>query len=563
MFPLENMKKLILIPICLLMLTQIGFSQKDFFKNYSFTKADTLRGMLRPERTCYDVTFYDLNVQIDINKKFIKGYVDIFYDVIEDFNQLQIDLFDNMQINKITSYEDTLSYNRIHNAVFVNMKNKQVTGTSNTIRVFYEGYPIAAKNAPWDGGFVWKQDEKGNPWVGIACEGTGASLWWPNKDHLSDEPDSMGINISIPNGLMCVANGNLRGKKSMENGYTTWNWFVTYPINNYNVTINIGDYVQFSNPFTASDGEILAVDYYVLKPNLEKAKIHFEQVNGVLKCYEHYFDKYPFWNDGLAFVETPYLGMEHQSAIAYGNKYMRGYLGGMIPRDMNWDFIVVHELGHEWFGNSVSSNDHAEMWIHESFTTYMEALYVEYTMSYEDAIRYLNNQKTFISNREPILGPMDVNFDSWKGSDHYFKGSWVLHTLRNAINNDVLWFKIIKGFYLKYKIAHCETQDFIDYVNEKTNRDWTSFFDQYLKYPSIPKLLYSLKQKGKNLELKYKWESDVTKFDMPILIGKKEIYKQICPNSEKVQTTTIKSCKISEFEVPLGRFYIREQLLTP
>ncbi len=554
------MKKLLLLLIPLFLSLHLT-GQKDFFKNYSFSKADTLRGMLRPERTCYDVTYYDLNIALDLEKKFIKGYVDIFFDVLDDFTSMQIDLFKNMTISHITCYDKYLNFNRVHNAVFVELPEQQMTGTSGSIRVFYEGYPRIAINAPWDGGFVWKKDSAGNHWVGVACEGDGASLWWPNKDHLSDEPDSMAINVAIPKGLMCVANGNLREEKDLGNGYTEWKWFVSYPINNYNVSVNIADYAHFSDTYTAKDGDSLAMDFYVLKYNLEKAKEHFKQTHGVLEAFEHYFDKYPFWDDGLAFVETPYLGMEHQSAIAYGNRYMRGYLGSMIPRDMNWDFIIVHELGHEWFGNSVSSNDHAEMWIHESFTTYMEALYVEYTMNFKDAIRYLENQKRLIKNVAPMLGPLDVNFDNFGSSDHYFKGSWMLHTLRNAINDDDLWFEILKGYYQKYALAHTVSQDFEDFVNEKTGRDWSKFFEQYLEYPQIPKLLYQLELGGKDLIVRYKWEADVDGFDMPVLLGEEGNYVQVFPNTKEIQEITLKDFKKENFKIPTDRFYIKKKYL--
>jgi len=539
-----------------------AFGQRDFYKKYTFTKADTLRGMLSPERTCYDVTFYDLNVAVDIPKKFIQGYVDILFDVTEDFETMQIDLYKNMTLLKINCYNKVLSYNRVGDAIFVHFPERQLAGTSIGIRVYFEGFPTEAQNAPWDGGFVWKKDEYGKPWVGVACEGDGASLWWPNKDHLSDEPDSVGIHVTIPKslGLSVISNGNLRD--TVENdGFVTWNWFVSYPINNYNVTLNIGDYAHFSIPYTAADGDVLPVDYYVLWYNLEKAKEHFKQVNGVLACYEKYFDKYPFWNDGLAFVETPYLGMEHQSAIAYGNKYMRGYLGGMIPRDMNWDFIIVHELGHEWFGNSISVNDHAEMWIHESFTTYMEALYVECTMDYENAIRYLENQKSFIVNREPIMGPMDVNFDNWSGSDHYFKGAWVLHTLRNAIHNDSLWFDILKNFYLEHKLSHVTTEDFIDFVNKKTGRDWHPFFEQYLYYTSLPKLLYLVEETPDGLAVQFKWDSEVPGFDMPVLMGKRGEWQLVYPSSEAVKTVVFPGLSKKDFDIPLDRFYIRKSRL--
>jgi aminopeptidase N len=550
------MKKMSIL-LFALFLTATVFGQKDFYKNKVFTKADTLRGQLRPERTCYDVTFYDLNVAIDIDKRFLKGFVDIHYDVVEDFEALQIDLFENMTLDKVFNYSKLLSTKRVNNAVFVYFSETQKAGTSGSIRVFYEGFPTGARNAPWDGGFVWNKDENGDPWVGVACEGDGASLWWPNKDHLSDEPDSMSIRVAVPTGLTCVANGNLRGTKTYKNGFSEFHWFVSYPINNYNVTVNIGKYEHFSDTYTAQDGEQLQMDFYVMPYNLEKAKVQFAQVKDVLKANERFFGKYPFWNDGLAFVETPYLGMEHQGAIAYGNKYMRGYLGGMIPRDMNWDYIIVHELGHEWWGNSISTNDHAEMWIHESFTTYMEALFVEDFMSKKDAIRYLGSQKGYISNREPLLGPLDVNWDNWSASDHYYKGAWMLHTLRNAINDDEKWFEILKGLYQNFKMSNVTTKDIVDYINEATTRDYSLFFEQYLEYPSIPKLIYDLKQDGNKLTVRYRWEADVAGFDMPIMVGKEGAWTMISPTTNTVGEVVLDNINKSDFEVADKLFYVR------
>ena len=550
------MKKLTIFFSCIF-LASIAFGQKDFYKDKVFTHADTLRGQLRPERTCYDVTFYDLNVAVNVEKKFIKGFVDIHFDIIEDFTVMQIDLFENMTLDKVFNYSKLLSTKRVNDAVFIYFPEKQLAGTSASIRVFYEGFPTGAKNAPWDGGFTWNKDEKGNDWVGVACEGDGASLWWPNKDHLSDEPDSMSIRVAVPSGLTCIANGNLRSTKQYKNGYTEFHWFVSYPINNYNVTLNIGDYVQFSDIYIANDGDSLQMDFYVLPYNLEKAKIQFAQVKPVLKAYERFFGKYPFWNDGLAFVETPYLGMEHQSAIAYGNKYMRGYLGGMIPRDMNWDYIIVHELGHEWWGNSISVNDHAEMWIHESFTTYMEALFVEDYMSKADATRYLGSQKNYISNREPLLGPLNVNWDNWVASDHYYKGAWMLHTLRNAINDDEQWFRILKGLYEEFQLSNVTTKDIVNYINTSTSKDWTKFFEQYLEYPSIPKLVYDLKQEGNNLKVRYHWEADVKGFDMPILVGKPGAWQMISPTTEAEKILVLENFDKSDFEVAEDLFYVK------
>ena len=290
--------------------------------------------------------------------------------------------------------------------------------------------------------------------------------------------------------------------------------------------------------------------------NLETAQKHFQQVHKVLACFERFFGKYPFWEDGFALIETPYLGMEHQSGIAYGNEYMRGYLGSLIPYDMNWDYIIVHETGHEYFGNSISCNDLSEMWIHESFTTYMEALFVECAYSYEDAIRYLKTQRRFILNREPILGPKDVNWEDWGGSDHYYKGAWILHTLRHIINDDAKWWDLLKGFYEANSLSNVTPQQFVDYVNTCTGRDFSTFFEQYLEYPKIPTFVYELNETKKGLRLRYKWEADATGFDMPLLVGKGEPYQMIYPTTQW-QEMIFEDMKANAFKVPTDLFYIK------
>ena len=550
------MKPFLLICCSIFCLNSIS-AQHDFYTKgaYTFTKSDSLRGMLRPERTCFDVTFYELDIEVNIKNKSIAGFVEMTYQIVENFSTLQIDLFENMLIDKIEYKGQTLDYRREFDAVFINFPKEQTKGKKGKIRIYYHGNPQSARMPPWDGGFVWKTDNNDNPWIGVACEGDGASLWWPNKDHLSDEPDSMAINITIPDGLTCVANGNLRSidKKAGKNRF---NWFVSYPINNYNVSINIANYAHWTEEFSATDGEILALDYYVLDYNLEKAKKHFKQTHQVLAAFEHYFDKYPFWEDGFALVETPYLGMEHQGAIAYGNQYKRGYLGGMIPRDMDWDYIIVHETGHEYFGNSISCRDLSEMWIHESFTTYMEALYVEYAYNYDDAVRYLNTQRRFIGNKEPILGPKDVNWEDWSSSDHYYKGAWILHTLRHAINDDKKWFDILKGFYQKFSISNITTSDFVEYVNKATNKNFSSFFDQYLEYPNIPVLEYKLAEEGENLAVNYRWKTDVENFDMPIRFGKKGKYLEVQPTTQKWQSVVLKDLSKRDFKIAKELFLI-------
>lgn len=535
-------------------------AQSDFYQHYPFTRADTLRGALRPERTCYDVHYYELNVRIDSRKKAIRGYVDISYHVAEDFQRLQVDLFENMKLDRVVHLDQDLSFEREFDAVFIDFPILQKQGTQGTIRLHYHGQPTAAANPPWDGGFVWSKDKRGRDWIAVACEGDGASLWWPNKDHLSDEPDSMLISLTVPNNLMAVANGNLRDVEEGDRT-TRYDWFVSYPIDNYNVTLNIGHYAHFSETYLAADGDSLALDYYVLDYNEERAQKHFKQVHDVLACYEQYMGKYPFWKDGFAMVETPYLGMEHQSAIAYGNQYMRGYLGGMIPRDMDWDYIIVHETGHEYYGNSIGCYDLAEMWIQESFTTYLEAVYVEYSMSYEDAIRYLVKQQLYIYNQEPIIGPKDVNWEDWNGSDHYFKGAWILHTLRHAINDDELWWQIFKGFYQKHELSLITTTDFLDYVNEQTGRDWTAFFQQYLYYPQPPVLEYELQQKGKKLDIRYRWAADVDDFAMPIAFGTSEKMIRVTPITKEWQETTLFNTDAADFKLATDRFLIKSKLI--
>ncbi len=536
-----------------------SMAQRDFYQGYEFTQADTLRGMLRPERTCFDVTYYDLQLAIDVEKEFLKGFVDIHFRMAEPSAALQIDLYKNMKINEITMDGVPLSYKRLYDAVFVYLPKPLPAGLQTSIRVLYEGFPQVAVNAPWEGGFVWSKDRKGNHWVGVACEGEGASLWWPCKDHLGDEPDSASIRIAVPRPLVCVSNGVLRKMERLDNGFMRYDWFVSYPINTYNITLNIAKYAHFTDTYVAVDGDSLALDYYVLPMNLEKAKTHFEQVKPMLACYERYFGKYPFWRDGFAMVETPFLGMEHQSAIAYGNNYMRGYLGGMIPRDMNWDYIIIHESGHEYFGNAVSTNDHADLWIHESFTTYLEALYVECTSSYEDALRYLESQRIFINNAEPMVGPPNVNFRNWEAGDQYFKGAWVLHTLRNALDDDSKWFALLRALYDNFKYKTCSTEEVIRFINAYTGKDFTRFFEQYLYHPGTPILAHEVTQVGADVQVSFKWSADVPGFDMPVKVGKPGSYFMIYPNTEEEKTMLIPNLTKSEFTVATELFYVRKE----
>lgn len=472
-----------------------------------FTRSDSLRGTLSKHRAAYDVSFYDLNLKVNPGQLSISGSNTIHYEVAQDFQKLQVDLFANMRIDSIIADNQQLHFEREGDAVFVAFPSVQRKGSSGTIKIYYRGNPIEAERPPWDGGFVWQKDANGKDWIGVACEGIGASLWWPNKDHLSDEPDSMKITCAVPNGLMCVANGNLIQTEQVGEDYQSFTWFVQYPINNYNVSLNIGDYAHIHDIYYSADGEGLSLDYYVLKYNEERAKEHFGQVHEMLSCFEKSYGKYPFWDDGYALVETPYWGMEHQGAIAYGNDYKNNEFG--------FDFIIVHESAHEYWGNSISVSDHAEMWIHEAFTTYAEALYIECKDDYTTAIQYLLTQKPKIQNKQVILGPMGVNYSGWEDADMYYKGAWMLHSIRNTVNDDSLWHATIKKMYQHFAYQHVTTEDVIAYMSSATGRDLQPIFDLFLNYTAVPTLEYRIrKAKRGKYTLEYRWNTPVKGFNM-------------------------------------------------
>ena len=500
----------------------------------NFSRKDSLRGNLTSLRKCYDVVFYDLFLNIDENSKSLVGSSNsIYFQAKENFNKIQIDLSQNMQINKIEFLNEDLIFERDFDAVYIYFPMQIKKNEFHKIKVYYEGQPKIAKNPPWDGGFSWKQDENNNPWISVSCQGTGASIWWPCKDHQSDEPDSMQITGVVRSSLQFISNGNLRNQKEyfsevLNSKIIESSWFVSYPINNYNVTLYIGDYVHFSDIYVKNK-DTLMLDYFVLKNNLIKAKNHFKQVKPMLKCFENYFGKYPYWNDGYALVEAPYLGMEHQSAIAYGNNYLAGYRGNISYIDsLKFDFIILHETGHEWWGNSITTNDIADMWVHEGFCTYAEVLYVECMYGYDKMLSYVNNQKKHVKNDRPIIGKYNLNFKG--SSDMYSKGSLMLHTLRNVINNDSSWFKLIKNISIDFRDKNIDGSEIIQYINDRTELDLTKFFRQYLNHRQIPTFEYKLQKHGAHYTLLYKWKA-IDGFNMPIKINYGTKNKILSPTS--------------------------------
>jgi aminopeptidase N len=501
------MKNILLMLIAVITTTTSTHAQVLSNKQQQYTEADSLRGSLRAERA-YDVLKYHLQVQIDPEERYISGFNTITFKAEQELPVMQIDLFENMQIDSIMHGVEKLNYKRKFNAVFVEFEESNKASETDSIQVFYSGNPIVAKNAPWDGGFVFKKDEDGNPWIGVAVQGTGASLWYPNKDHQSDEPEEALIEIAVPNGLTNVSNGRFIGKTDLQNGYTRWSYKVNNPINNYDIVFNIANYVHFQDKF-----EDLDLDYYVLPYNLEKAKKQFAEVKPMMECFYEKFGEYPFKEDGYKLVETPYLGMEHQSAVAYGNFYKMGYLGRDLSGTgigLKWDFIIIHESGHEWFGNSITAKDIADMWIHEGFTTYSESVYIECRWGKEDALEYLEGIRKNIGNQAPIIGDYGVNSEG--SGDMYPKGANLLNTIRSIYNNDELWWKTLKDFSTTFKHKVIDTKTVEDFFNVPIEHDLQPVFDQYLRYTAIP----VLELKEDQDRINYRWKTEVSNFNMPV-----------------------------------------------
>lgn len=537
--------------ILLFLISILGLSvNAQLFNNKStFTKADTLRGGLRPERTAFDMLKYNLNVEVFPKEKSISGYNEITFEVLEPQQTMQLDLFKNMQIDSIGYEGKPLKYNREYNAVFIDFEKPLEKGTTHKLQFYYHGNPIIARRPPWDGGFVFEKDDNNNPWIAVAVQGTGASLWYPNKDHLSDEPDETDIHITVPENLVAVSNGRLIDETLQTNAEKkTFHWTVTHPINNYNITLNIGDYVNFKDQFQDLD-----LDYYVLSYNLEKAKSQFEQVKPMMACFYEKLGPYPFKEDSFKLIETPYLGMEHQSAVAYGNKYMNGYLGGDLSRTgygLKFDYIIIHESAHEWFGNNISVKDVADLWIHEGFTTYAESIFVECEFGKEAALDYIYGQRRAIRNTRPVLGYYGVNKEG--SFDMYYKGSNILNTLRSLVEDDELWWSSLKEFNEEFAYKTTTTEEVVEFFSKTLDKDLTAFFEQYLKYPKIPKLLIE-KGKAEN-QIQFKWDVSVNEFDMPVEVKIGDDLKWIFPEAQKWKT--IKVQKDQVMSIDPKKFYV-------
>jgi aminopeptidase N len=510
------------------------------------TRGSILRGEYGPLRANNDLLSYHLDVRVDPSKKFISGKNTIRFKMLQDGTRIQLDLFANLAVEKILLGTIPLHYERELNAVFVDFPETLEAGRTYSVDFHYSGSPQETGRF---GGIAFRTDPSGRPWINTACEGVGAAVWWPNKDQWRDEVENMKISVAIPNDLVDVSNGKFEGKKDLGDGYTRWDWSVQYPINNYSVSLNIGNYVHFSDRF---DG--LPLDFYVTPENLEKAKKQFAQAKPMLEAFRKYFGEYPFKEDGYKLIEVPYSGMEHQSAVTYGNRFANGYLERDwtgVGVSLKFDFIIIHESGHEWFGNAVSAADVSDMWIHEGWTTYLEALYVEHVFGYDDAIKYINGYKSKVRNTEPIITPRGVHRSP--PQDQYFKGALFLNTLRNVVNDDRRWWKLLHDVFQHFKYQNIMTEDMVRFFNEQTGKNLTPIFDQYLRHTELPTL--ELRFNAAEKTVSYRWVADEKDFAMPVRVGKPGEWQIIQPTTES--KTMAAPLTKDEFDVATDLYYVK------
>jgi len=506
-----------------------------------FTRQDTLRGSITPERAWWDLSYYDLAIDVDVEGKSLKGTNTIYFFVIIPAQVMQIDLQEPLAITHVDYKGQKLSYTREGNVYHIKFPYPLVAGDRDKITIQYEGIPVVAVRPPWDGGLTWSKDDNDNPFVATSCQGLGASVWWPCKDHMYDEPDSMLIRITAPPSLTDVSNGRLRHIDYLPDGRKTFHWFVSNPINNYGVNLNIGRYAHWNDTIHGEKG-VLDMDFYVLQDNYDKAREHFKDAHRTIKAFEYWFGPYPFYEDGYKLVEVPYLGMEHQSCVTYGNKYQMGYLGRDLSSTgwgLKWDFIIVHESAHEWWANSITYKDIADMWIHESFANYAESLYLDYHFGQQAASDYVIGTRRTIMNNEPIIGTYNVNKEG--SGDMYPKGGNMLHTLRTWIGDDEKWRSVLRGLQRDFYHQTVTTEQIENYIATQTGKDLKAFFNQYLRDTRIPVVEYEMKGK----KLTYRYAKIVDGFNMPVEVrinsGDKIILKPTAQWQELKMEDQVKS----------------------
>lgn len=521
-------------------------SELDYRKAY--TRKDTLQGTLSRIRNCYDITYQNLRVAIDPESKSIEGRNKITFQMLADADSIQIDLRSNFKVQSILLGKDSVPYSREYNAIFMTLPDRFQKDQTYTIEVNYGGVPRQAPNPPWDGGFVW-EEHKGKPYLGVSCEHLGASVWWPTKDHLSEKPDSMDIHIQVPDGLEVVSNGNQISVTDLEGPNTDHHWHVSYPINSYNVTFYVVDkFAHFGENYINLSGDTVRIDYYVLEENLERAKEYYSRTTEILDFFEETFGEYPFPNDGLAFVESPYAGMEHQGAIAIGGDY--GADGGYQVME-GFDMLVVHELAHEWWGNSISAADLADVWIQEGFATYAEHLFIEHKFGEQAYINAIGDNFSRILNAWPMVGVRGINYNGFLGQDVYCKGAAMLHNLRCLMDDDIQFFHMIKDFHQQYQQTPVDSKDFTKHAQKYTDIDLKPFFKVFLYRAAPPKLEYKYRKKGRQIFLEFQWVDVPYGFQMPIVYSINGFLEREMVTTENLE---VSFGKARFFELPNGHY---------
>ena len=509
------------------------------------TKADILRGEYGRYRANNDLLHYTLDVRVDPEKKFLSGKNSIRFRMLKDDTRIQLDLYANLNVDRIQLGETPLKFSREVNAVLVEFPQSLRAGREYTVDFHYSGTPLETGRF---GGIAFRKDPEGHHWINTACEGEGASIWWPNKDQWRDEPEGMELRVAIPSDLVDVSNGRFVGKTDLGDGYTRWDWRIHYPINSYNVSLNIGNYVHFGEKM----GE-LTLDYYVLPGNLDNAKRQFAQAKPMLEVYKKVFGEYPFEKDGFKLIEVPYSGMEHQSAVTYGNRFANGYLERDwtgVGVSLKFDFIIIHESAHEWFGNAVSAADVSDMWIQEGWATYLEGVYVEHRFGYDDGLKYVNGYKSKVRNTEPIITQRGIHRTPHQ--DQYFKGALFLHTLRNVVNDDAKWWATIRDVYQTFKYQNIMTEDLVRFMNARLAMNLSPVFDQYLRRAAVPVLELSFNPAEKSVA--YRWRADERDFAMPVRVGRRDAWQTIRPTRDwQVMATDLTA---EQFDVATDLYYI-------
>lgn len=476
-----------------------------------------------------DVLSYGLDLEVFPQSKSIAGVGRSNFLITQDTAYVELKLDTRFDISKILVDDKVASYERIDGIITINLGMIKAIGDSVNIAVYYSGKPHIALNAPWSGGFVWSETENGIPWIATAVQGEGCDLFWPCKDHFADKADSMDISLTVPKSVSAVTNGTLQSINNIGEDKHQFNWILSVPASDYNIALNIGPFTRIQQSYTSVNGVSVPIEFWALNKNTEKAQALIkDDLLQQISFYEQLLGPYPWGDQKLGFVETPHLGMEHQTINAYGKNYVRDKNG--------FDWLLHHELAHEWFGNLMTHETLNDAWLHEGFGLYMQPIYSLYKFGDAAYTHTMYESYLGLLNCAPVVMEGEITSEQAFNSDIYGKGGWTLHTLRWLVGDELFWQATRELLYgtadthnLPYPIApkYRNTQDFIDIVNKLTGEDYTWLFNVYLKQAALPEL----QQTRTDDKLVLKWHTpDNLAFPMPITIlinGKAAIYTTI------------------------------------